>query len=227
MRKSVELLMNEIRERLESLEASLPERLDAMAVSHSKLPWKPVLYRETLRWRMAELGRAALENFERDCLAAAIILTRATVEGSAALWHLQGKVAAAIDANELADIDEYLMRLIMGSKTESTLPQAVNVLSFVDRVDKDIPGFRHQYDVLSEYAHPNWAGTSLLYSKHDQERLVTDFGKNVRKLDGPKDIGIVNLSVSLAMFERGCDLLSELMPAFTALCESNLKAQGA
>jgi hypothetical protein len=52
-------LMDEIRGRLELFECNLPERVDAMAVSStSKLPFKVLLYREALIWRMAELGRA-------------------------------------------------------------------------------------------------------------------------------------------------------------------------
>jgi hypothetical protein len=58
----------------------------------SKLPFKVLGYREALAWRMAELGRAAIEEFEKDKLAAAIVLTRAAVETSAALWYLCGKV---------------------------------------------------------------------------------------------------------------------------------------
>lgn len=89
------------------------------------------------------------------------------------------------------------MRLSMGSRTDATLPQAVSVITFVDRVEKDVEGFRHQYDLLSEFAHPNWAGTALLYSKPDPPNLWTDFGANIRGDEGPNKIGVINLSVAL------------------------------
>jgi hypothetical protein len=84
--ESAPALMDEIRKRVELLELSLPKHLDAMDVSRTaKLPWKALLYREALIWRMTELSRAAFENFEKDRLVAAIVLTRAAAETFAAL----------------------------------------------------------------------------------------------------------------------------------------------
>ena len=191
-------VMSKIRERLESLESQLSKSLDARTVSrNAKLPWKAMIIREVLSWRMAELSGSAFENFERDRLATAIVLTRAAMETSAVLWYLSGKVAAAVDAKAVGDIDGYLMRLMMGSRTDSALMQPVNVLTMVDHVAKEVDGFRHQYDVLCEYTHPNWAGTSLLYLKHNEVTRVTDFAQNIRNAENSKSIGVLNL--------RGCD----------------------
>ena len=83
LKKRLPLLLDEIRQRLELLESNLPKRVDAMAISRiSKLPYKVMFYREALVWRMAELGRTAFEDFERDKLVSAIVLTRAVVETS-------------------------------------------------------------------------------------------------------------------------------------------------
>jgi hypothetical protein len=112
----------------------------------------------------------------------------------------------------------------MGSRSDPELPKAINVLTFVDRVDKDIEGFRNQYDLLCEFAHPNWAGTVLLYSKLDIQNLWTDFGANIRGGDGARVTGVMNLSVALAMFERSYNRISDLMPRFIALCEDEMKS---
>jgi hypothetical protein len=73
MKKSVASLMDEIRRNLELLESSLPKRVDGWALSQmSKLPFKVLAYREALAWRMAELGRAAFEEFEKNRLAAGV-----------------------------------------------------------------------------------------------------------------------------------------------------------
>lgn len=233
MQESLLSLMSEIRGRVELLESSLPERVDAMGVSPtSKLPFKVLLYREALIWRMAELGRAAFENFEQDRLVAAIVLARAAVETSAALWYLCAKVAIAVESDSVGDIDDYLMKMVVGtatgapktndSTTHVALPRPVRVDAFLKQADKDIEGFSHQYGVLSEYAHPNWAGTVLLYAKHDPENRLTDFGQNIRKADSTKCIGVMNLSVALAMFETSYNRITALIPAFTKLCESRL-----
>src|SRR5712691_4833490 len=60
MEESSEFLMNEIRGRLDLLESNLPHRVDAAAVSlTAKIPFKAMLGREALIWRMAELSRNA------------------------------------------------------------------------------------------------------------------------------------------------------------------------
>jgi cation transport regulator ChaC len=223
-KESLPSMMAEIRERLEMIESSLPRRVDAMVSPDSKLPFNALLYREAVIWRMAELSRGAFENFEKDKLAIALLLTRAAVETSAGLWFLNAKLEAAVRADATGDIDDYLIKLGMGSRTDSNMPEALNVLKFIDRVEKDVEGFRHQYDILSEFAHPNWAGTALLYSKPDPPNLWTDFGANIRGLDSPKQIGVVNLSVALMFFERSYNRIGDVMPAFTALCERSLKA---
>jgi hypothetical protein len=90
-------------------------------------------------------------------------------------------------------------------------------------VRKTLTPFRDQYDRLSEFAHPNWAGTSLLYARNDTANRRTDFGRNIRAGHKVKQLGVLNLSVSLLMFEKSCDNISDLMPGFVSLCERNLK----
>jgi len=233
LKKRLPLLLDEIRQRLELLESNLPKRVDAMAISRiSKLPYKVMFYREALVWRMAELGRTAFEDFERDKLVSAIVLTRAAVETSAALWTLCAKLTATIASGFVGDIDEYLMRLVVGIATDppanpvaidSAFPRPVKVREFRKQVDKDIEGFSRQYGILSEYAHPNWAGTVLLYSNHDPKNRLTEFGQNIRKGENTKGIGVLNLSVALAMFELSYNGIADIVPGFTALCEKNLK----
>ncbi len=230
--KQMSALLDEIRQMLQVFESKLPRRIDAMAVSKlSKLPYKVLLYRESLMWRMAELGRSAFEDFERNRLVSATVLTRAAVETSAALWCLCAKIAAAIQADCVGNIDEHLMMLAVGIATDApttedgaAFPRPIRVGHFLKEVEKDVEDFSRQYGILSEYAHPNWAGTVLLYAKHDPENRVTEFGQNIRMAENTRCIGVVNLSVALAMFERSYDRCSELIPEFAAICEKSLKA---
>ncbi len=220
--------MKEIRDRLEVLEANLPRRVDAMAVSSSRLPSKVLWYREALIWRMVDLARAAFQSFEQNTLVSGIVLTRAVVETSAALWYLWAKVDAAVQSNAVGDIDDYLMKLVIGIATtapnaqpsDPEFPRPVKVGKFLEQVEKDIPGFSHQYGILSEYAHPNWSGTLLLYAKHNKETRTTDFGKNMRCGENAKVIGVGNLSVALEIFAAKYTQIGDLMPAFITLCES-------
>lgn len=113
-----ESIVGEIRANLERLESHLPKQVDGWALSQlSKLPFKAILYREALAWRMAELSRAALEEFEKGKLVAGITLTRAAVETSAALSFLCAKLEESVASAKVGDVDEYLMKLSMGIAT--------------------------------------------------------------------------------------------------------------
>ena len=172
---------------------------------------------------MAELARCALGHFGKGELASAILLTRAAIETSAAVWYLHKKLSASVESGTVGDIDEYLMKLLMGSKNDPAMPDPVNVLTFVDYVDKEVVGFRSQYDSLSEFAHPNWAGTSFLYANPDPANGWTDFGVNVRLSEGPRNGGIANLSVALLVFEDRSNRIDEIIASFVAICEKNLR----
>jgi hypothetical protein len=224
--EKTESLLVEANARLVLLEGARPKSVNGFAISSvSKLPFIAINYRESLLWRVVQLGRCASENFKDNKLAAAILLTRATVETSAALWYLRTKLENVIESKTLGSIHNDLVRLSMGSKTEKDiLPAAVNVLNFVDTVEKDIGGFRHQYDRLSEFAHPNWAGTTLLFSKRDESQTVANFGENMRGGDSAKATGAVNLVVSLQIFEKSYNEITDLVPAFVKLCEQQTES---
>ena len=142
----IEDLLKEIEARLQLLESNLPASVDGWAVSEiSKLPFKALSFRESLIYRMAELGRGAFDSLADNKLVSAILLTRGAVETSAALWYLCAKVEAAVQSATVGDVDNYLMRLTMGSRTDADLPRAIKVSEFLQCVDKDIEGLgRHR-----------------------------------------------------------------------------------
>jgi hypothetical protein len=188
-----------------------------------------LLYREALIWRMTELSRAAFENFEKDRLVAAIVLTRAAAETFAALWYLWHKITAVVESNDVGDIDTDIMSLISGTRVpnDPIFPQAIHILKMIDKVNKEVDGFRHQYDVLCEYTHPNASGTTQSYLQHNRkqlttEQLTTEFGQNSRTSENTKMIGLTNLSVSLLLFELKYNRITNLIPAFITLCENSL-----
>ena len=211
--------LTSIRTRLEFFERSLPRELDPLALSKAKTPYKALSYRETLIWRITELGRDAYHCYERGHLSSAICLTRAAVETAAAMWHLLRRVERCLHDSELGDFDEHVMKMLLGSRTNPDAPQALNVLKFVDTVEKEIPSFRRQYEEFSEFAHPNWAGTTGLYTKDNFDELMTYFGRGLDEEPYPLVVGTVNLDVALLMFEHSYTKLGTCTPEFVKLCE--------
>jgi hypothetical protein len=131
------------------------------------------------------------------------------------------KLEAAIESREATSIDTDLMRLLMGSKVDKDiLPPPVNVLNFVDCVEKEVPGFRRRYDGLSEFAHPNWAGTAFLFSNREPSGIAR-FGEHIRGAETAQTIGLSNLSGALLIFQMSYNPIGDLIPDFVRLCERN------
>src|SRR5690606_16531097 len=157
--QSIAVLLDEIQARLEALEESLVKRLEAADVSRrAKLPFHVIQYRETLAWRCADLGRDAYDAIRDDRLATGALLVRAVVVTVAAQWYLQSSVRRAIECGSTQDLEMSVSRLLLGSRTNSDMPDAINVMTFVQAANKDVEGFLGQFERLCEFAHPNWAG---------------------------------------------------------------------
>jgi len=218
--ESIDEKMAELEQRIHLLESSLPTAVDGMICPESKLPFLVLWHREAQMWRAAELSRSAFESFRSNHLVSAIVLTRTVVETSAGVCYLHGKVQNCVDTGVLGNLHDDLGRLLTGDKSEPSLPNPINVLTFVDAVNKEVDGFRHSYDRLSEFAHPNWSGATYLYSKLDPPSMMVNFGKNIRGEASAKGRGINSLILTLKMFEMKYNSISGLMPAFIALCKS-------
>jgi hypothetical protein len=178
MPKTIDDLTIEIRGRLGRLEASLESRLDARDLgTRSQLPFYALYCRETWMWRVVELGRDAFDCFQKEDLVSAMVLTRAAMETTAALWTLRGKLEKVLKLGSvnISQLGSYLARLRVGQAKGIAQPgdrKAVHVMDFIRAVETHCEGFEHQYDRLSEFAHPNWSGTTGLYSRFDHDEAL-------------------------------------------------------
>lgn len=221
--KNIDDLLKEAKARSKLLTASLPYSVDASSVSvTAKIPFKALDYREALIWRFEELARITCEMYERRELTVAMTLTRSCMEAVSVMWYLHDEIKKVIDSKQIGMIDETLMTLLIGSKNNFTGINAKNILTIIDKITKQIPAFRINYDLLSEVVHPNWAGTSGLYSKPVQEEYKVIYGKNIRIPESIIEAGLLNFTTSLAMFEHYYNEIGNLMLNFIKICEDDL-----
>ena len=112
------------------------------------------------------------------------------------------------------------MRMLVGSRTWGDMPQAINILTCLDAMDKRIPGARASYDSLSEIAHPNWRGVFGLYAETDRANYISYFGRALGDTATRATGAILNSMLgSLGAFEYAYNKISELMPGFLAELE--------
>jgi hypothetical protein len=217
-------LLAEAHGRTELLAQSLPTIVDPFSISISaKTPYKLIAYREALYWRMEELSRTATQHFENNDLASAIVLTRAAVECAAAVCHLKKIMDDYILRGDLTTLDKRAEKLLLGSKSNPQMPIAVHVHSMLENAEAALPGVKQSYESLSEFAHPNWSGTSRLFSKIDHENILTSFGKNARCTDGPIVFGLCSLNDALEIFVHAYNAVSDALPNLVSKCEAELQ----
>ena len=221
-------LLAEAQQRSALLTESLPALVDQADISHiAKTPYNVLVLRELFIWRIEEFARVGCELYRTAQLACALTLTRSCVETVAAAWYFNDLLQRVVANSDVTGLHEKTMRLLLGSKSGITDLPAINVLSFVDAMDRKIPKFRKAYDSLSEYAHPNWSGMMRLYSKHEEKKMLTEFGRYVRDHTSVASSGLSSLIGSLAAFEFVYGEIGNAMPNIVELCEAEIKTRKA
>ena len=143
---------------------------------NSRLPFKAASLRELLAHRMYDLSQSAISNLDKNAVVPAATLTRAGLETVAILYCLNREMTNFFDSKDGGRINTFLMSSLTGSRDDDAPIRSVNVLNSIDKVAKELPGFRQSYDNLSEYTHPNWSGLLGSYGTVDREQHVLHLG---------------------------------------------------
>jgi len=169
------------------------------------LVYKPTFeleyFKESVLYRFIELADATFALLDTGNLLGAVVTVRSLEETLSVMWYINEICLYAVKNKELTHFTEQLKRLIVGWKDDDEFPKSINVLTFIDKVDKVISGYRKHYDILSEYVHPNWNGTMGLFGKTGGEELKVEFGRYIRG----KQVIVTHIKIALI---NSIDLLS-------------------
>lgn len=222
----MDVTLDEVRANIAALSAHLPSEVDALATSTKyKTAMKVHVLRESLIWREEELARSALTLLDSEDYVAAALVTRAVMETTAATVYLHGLVDRALKQGMDDALDAKLAGFLTGSKVWHDLPGAINVLTMIDKVNKVIPGYRGNYEFLSEYAHPNWSGTQGAYGIIDHGTAVVSFIKGGRLVQQNRRTVTGMLAGSVGLFTGYYNFLGELIEPFAKLAEEYYNAR--
>jgi hypothetical protein len=176
-----EAALEAARSHLARMATHLPTEVSATVIGvWSKAPYKALTIRGALLWRTQELGADAIRSYEDGRLATATLLTRALIETVALHWRLCDQISRWRKM-EPKELNNRLNNMLLGWKGDPDFPDAPNVLTMIDHLERQVPGVRNGYDQLSEIVHPNYGGVHGLYAENDENNFVTNLGPMTRK----------------------------------------------
>jgi hypothetical protein len=180
--EELQTLAAEAAGRAKKIAATVTPGIDASHFkAKSKVIFKAVSYREVFAHRFADIAVSAAEALEAQRPVSTATLTRSTLETMARTYELQVRLDAFVLNPDIEDLNQFLMNRMFGArKSRGELPPAVNVLNAVDKANEFIPLFRHNYDRLSEFTHPNYLGGMGVFAIVDRKRDYVSFTDKTR-----------------------------------------------
>ena len=212
------------KELISIFKSNLPNRIDPAGISTiSKIPTKAFILRETLLYRVTELGETAIELYETEKrIISAFIITRAVHETVALFYWFYARLLSVVENNSLGDFDEFIMKVLFGWKLkDEEFPTAYNILTAIDKLDRKVGTFREHYERISEFCHPNYAGVHGAYGRSNHEKFLVDLGQDIGSVS--PIVGLPPLIASLNIFKHSYNESGDLLPKFIEICEEDLK----
>ena len=145
-----------------------------------KIPSKLTGVAGALAWRAHDFASLACDLFDAKRTIPGAVIGRSLMETTALFYVLHRKTAQAVADRSLDDLDEFLVRCLSGNRLGSGDPESPNVLTAIDKLEKE-PGaerYKDFYASLCEFAHPNSLGTFYAYAHFDDGRRAMSFGHN-------------------------------------------------
>jgi hypothetical protein len=135
----------------------------------SKIAWKLATYQHALLHRVVALIDGAALAWNNRCILSAILSARALMETIAVMAEFEKQIAVLLEREDLGALDALVQRGTFASRDPEWLKEfpetkAINAITYVEKFDKQLPGFKGHYDMLSERCHPNSTGHNFLFS---------------------------------------------------------------
>lgn len=141
-----------------------------------KAPWRALLLREAVAWRLQDLLEQSLKLSRMDHVLGARILLRSAFETLAMLIYLNRAMRSVVDGSlDFHIFSEKTSKLLLGSRDKTTSTESISILTVLNGANKRYPGLSDWYFALSESAHPNYEGMLVGYSAADTQNHVTLF----------------------------------------------------
>jgi hypothetical protein len=197
-------------------------------VAHKwKAPWRALLLREAVAWRLQDLLEQSLVLSRMGHLLGARVLLRSALETLAMLIYLNRSIRSVIAGNlDFHTFSDKTSRLLLGSRDKTTKTESISILTVLDGANKRYPGLSEMYAALSESAHPNYEGMLVAYSSADTENHITNFRNRWVDLYGSGHESALNACLDIFLHEYDDEFTSALenLETWISQNDANLEA---
>ena len=171
---------------LEELANERREHVHKGQYARSKIAWKAANYAEAIRYRTVALADGAAQNWNSGNILCAALCARAVVETVAQLFYVKNGVALALKLEELSQIDRIVEQGTFATGVEDLLKEspevkAQRISTWIDKLDRELPGVRRHYNYLSDMVHPNYVGTFQFFASLDSATGTVSFSESKRR----------------------------------------------
>lgn len=155
--------------------------------AQSKLAWKLASYQHALLHRLVSLVSGAASCWNSHDQISTMLSTRAVMETISIIYYIVTKVDALVETDNLSEIDRIVQNGLFSSRDPEWISdqphiKATNILTYINRFDAYISGFKTHYDKLSERCHPNAQGHNFMFSTLDRETGTIRFDDQRKSL---------------------------------------------
>ena len=238
--KTAEELIKECDEYISELKAHCVDSMFAREYSWlAKHPFKVMSFLNAMTWRMYDMSQAALTLMRQDAVIPSLCLVRACWENMVATYELKTLLQDCCTQQNITDaVDDTLMRLLYSNRFDKDNRyvgaehyeqfkdyKAKNILTIVQKLEKDYPQTKDFYSNICEFVHPNGDGVCGSYSHLDEATNTVTFGSQFGKNSDMFPAFITTLTCSIALYLRFVESIKENLTKFTKICESALSAK--
>lgn len=186
----------------------------------SKIAWKLATYQHGLLHRVIALMDGVALAWNDRATLPAMLSARALMETFALFCALDTDLARHLAAEDIGRLDALAQNGNFATRDEELLEghletRATNILTFIARYDRRVPGFRAHYDRMSERCHPNALGHHFMFSTFDeQEGSVTYSDETNLRMNADLIMGAILL---LPLIEDAMNRLNDSVLAVSEL----------
>lgn len=206
----------------------------------AKHPFKVMSFVNAMTWRMFDMSNAALTLMRRSSIIPSLCLVRGCWENMVATYELKELVQLCCEQKAIpSDVDETLMRILYSNRYDKDNRyvggehfenfkeyKAKNILTLVQKLEKEYPQTKDFYSTICEFVHPNGDGVGGSYSQLDESTHTVLFGPQFSRDSQLFPAFITTLSCSIDLYLRFMESIEANIDEFSRLCEESLKSIG-